>query len=177
MFITDYQPEEYKIAFDCQDGIHSLTIGGARICNSKSGNQMIEVAIRVDNIPQWYIERYVAGEYFNKNITRFFDAFKIGRGDFNFMNWKNKTAKGLFEHEASEYTGSDGLLRTSNKAVLKRFVSDEDVAAAPMQAASQPRNPQSFQSMGMTQAANLAQPNQQVPTDPNLTTFPEDIPF
>lgn len=46
MFITDYQPEEYKIAFDCQDGIHSLTIGGARICNSKSGNQMIEVAIR-----------------------------------------------------------------------------------------------------------------------------------
>lgn len=93
------------------------------------------------------------------------------------MNWKNKTAKGLFEHEVSEYTGSDGLLRTSNKAVLKRFVSDEDVADAPMQAASQPRNPQSFQSMGMTQAANLAQPNQQVPTDPNLTTFPEDIPF
>lgn len=122
MFIQDYVPEEYSKVFDCSDGEHSVVIGAARVAQSKNGNQMLEVALKVDDIPQWYIERYVAGEYFNRNITRFFDAFNIQRGNFNFDAWKGARARAVFEHRESEYTDSYGNTRVTNKATLKYFV-------------------------------------------------------
>lgn len=191
MFINDYVPEEYTKVFDCEDGLHTVRIGGARICNSKNGSQMLEVCMAVDNIKTWYIERYVAGEYFNKNITRFFDAFGMQRGNFDFNTWKGKTARAWFEHELSEYTGSDGLPKTSNKSVLKRF-DFSNSTTVPTQPA-QPAQPAQTQmpQMGMQTAASMIPQGQSgVPTfspapaasnpneiPPELSVFPEDTPF
>lgn len=129
MFINDYVPEEYKRGFDCSDGEHSMKIVASRVCNSKSGNQMLEVYFSVDNIAEYYIERYVAGEYFNKNITRLFDAFNIERGNFNFDMWKGKVGVGFFAHEQQEYVDSYGNLRTSNRSVLKYLVLNNNNAS------------------------------------------------
>jgi hypothetical protein len=35
----------------------------------------------------------VKNENFNKNMTKFFDCFKIARNDFEYMNWLDKTGK------------------------------------------------------------------------------------
>lgn len=173
MFINDYVPEEYKKGFDCSDGEHSVRIGAVRVCNAKSGNQMIEVALKVDDLPEWYIERYVAGEYFNKNITRFFDAFGIQRGNFNFESWKGAKAVAFFAHEQSEYTDSYGNTKTSNKAVLKYFVLNENCSVNSNTGVVN----QTMVNMNMQPASQIQQKTVPVTQTINNNGFVEDIPF
>ena len=80
---------------------------------------MIEVSFKVDNIGVPYIERYTDNEYFNKIMTRFFDAFGMQRGNFNFKSWFGKQATGRFIHKEETFTGKDGQTKTVNKARLQ----------------------------------------------------------
>lgn len=155
MFINDYTPEEYAKVFDVSDGTHAMRIDGVRVCNAKSGKQMLEVYFAVEGAQTWYIERYVEGEYFNKNMTRLFDAFQMPRGDFDFTHWKGRTGFGTFEHVSETYTDSNGMPRTSNKSTLKRL-------EVPQQ--QQPQQPATPAQMGMQPASSLAQPQGNQPS-------------
>lgn len=158
-FMYDYTPEEQK-SFDCDDGDHLTRIAKVENAKSKNGLQMHVITLQVQGIKVPYIHRVVEGEYYNRSMTRIFDAFKIQRGDFNFQHWLGKTATAHFEHRQEKFTGQDGLEHTSNKAHLVFFHNgngNEKKVEVP------------------EQVQNLA--NAVSGTVQKADDFPEDIPF
>lgn len=159
-FINDYQPEEYKVAFNCSDGKHEMVIKGARTTKTSTGKQMLEVGFGVKEgavlISTTYVERMVEGDYFNQNMTKFFDAFKIQRGNFDFKTWVGKMGAGEFVHTTSEWTDQYGQPKTTVKCECKYFYTENTPeASAPVQSKPQ------------TKAAE----------NNTASDFPEDIPF
>jgi hypothetical protein len=178
-FVNDYQPENYAVVFDCPDGDNQIMVAGARIAQTKtSGAQMLEIAFKVQGCPGFYYERYVEGDYFNKNITKFFDALGITRGDFDFTHWKGKKGYAHFEHEVQEYINGYGEQKSVNKAVLKYLI-------VPVQDAAPATPTVKVPVPGMTTAAQVTQPTRTAVKQPAPAPvpaadddgFPEDIPF
>jgi len=177
MFIQDFQyTSDYSISFDCPDGEHTVKIIEAKETTTKNGAPMIEVQLAVqDSNGIAYIERIVSGEYFNKNMSRFFDAFKIVRGNFAFMGWRGKIGRGMFKHEQQTFTGADGIPKTVNKAVMKALlVEQSNTQGTPQAQNTQPRQTQ--QSYQQSQGNTAPQQSQQS-ASPSVDDFPEDIPF
>ena len=93
---------------------------------------MLEVSLLVEganNVP--YIERYVEGDYFNRNMSRFFDAFGIQRGNFNYPTWVNKRSVGHFEHKQESYQGASGEWKNVNRAVMKYLIVSDNNQSVP----------------------------------------------
>lgn len=119
---TDFQREEYGNVFDVEDGDHTCFIQKVEEKQSNTGKHMLEVSMTVDNVGTQYVERYVEGEYFNKNMSRFFDAFGIQCGDWNYADWYGKTAKGHFCHKQESYQDKSGELKTVNRCRLQYLI-------------------------------------------------------
>lgn len=97
---NDYRPAEYGGRFDCNDGEHRMKIVEAKDATSKSGNNMIAVAIKVEGGNGINYMHFInEGQYFDGNATQFFDCFGIDRGNFNYNVWQGKYGRGMFYHE------------------------------------------------------------------------------
>lgn len=126
-FINNYQYESYT--FDVADGEYSVLIQKAEVVTSKTGKQMIEVTMRVGDRGLLYTERYVEGDYFNQNISKFFDAFQIQHGNFNFSAWVGAKGRATFAHKEESYTdGQTGELKTVNKCYLRNLIVTDTAA-------------------------------------------------
>jgi hypothetical protein len=81
----DYAREEQS---RLEPGDYRVEIVGVEETVSKSGNDMIVVTVQ-PNGSKIKIKNYIVKhEYFNRNMTQFFDAFpQIVEGDFNFLGW------------------------------------------------------------------------------------------
>lgn len=174
MFIQDFQyTSDYAISFDCPDGEHAVKILDAKETTTKKGVPMIEVQLTVQGSNKvLYIERLVAGDYFQRNMSRFFDAFKIVRGNFAFQSWRGKLGRGVFQHEKQTYIGNDGMERTVNKAIMKELIVEQPNA----QGTPQAQNTQPRQTYQQPQGNSAPQQSQQS-ASPSVDDFPEDIPF
>lgn len=134
--------------FDVADGEHKVKILEAKDTMTKKGVPMIEVKLSVEESNGIaYIERIVSGDYFQRNMSRFFDAFKIVRGSFYFHSWRGRTARGIFKHQEQTFTSFDGTQKTVNKAVMTTLIVEEP------EYHTAPTTPQS------TQPATPATPN------------------
>ena len=160
-FINDYQPKEYSQSFDVADGEHLVLIEKVDVQNTKNNNQMLVVQLKVQDsngVP--YFDRYVAGEYFDQNVTRLFDAYGIRRGDFNFNNWIGKKAKAMFVHKEETFVNNQGMTVTANRCNLKTLiVADKPQATPQQQLASmgfQPASQMAPNNMGASQAFDSA---------------------
>lgn len=121
-WINDYKPTNYGMSFDVADGDHRIKITKAREDMTKTQKPMIvvEYAVQGSNgVP--FVDRIVSGEYFDSNMTRFFDAFKLDRGNFNFNSWIGKEATAHFEHRVSEFMDQNGQIKTVNRAEMTRL--------------------------------------------------------
>jgi len=187
MFIQDFQyTPDYAIAFDCPDGEHAVKILDAKETTTKKGVPMIEVQLTVqDSNKVPYIERLVSGDYFQRNMSRFFDAFKIVRGNFAFQSWRGKWGRGVFQHEKQTYIGNDGMERTVNKAIMKELLVEQPNAQTFGQQSPQGQ-PQTPVNTAQTQPQAYGQPQAQMTgqtqtnaqsVPPNMDDFEEDIPF
>ena len=127
MYIQDFQyTSDYGVMFDVADGEHKVKILEAKDTMTKKGVPMIEVKLSVEESNGIaYIERIVSGEYFQRNMSRFFDAFKIVRGSFYFHSWRGRTARGIFKHQEQTFTSFDGTQKTVNKAVMTTLIVEE----------------------------------------------------
>ncbi|MCQ2125123.1 MAG: hypothetical protein MJZ25_13160 [Fibrobacter sp.] len=144
-FINNYQPEDYSVGnyFDVPDGIHDIKVVEAKVKQSNTGKQMIEITYQCKSCPTVpYYEYYVEGDYFNKNITRFFDAMSIRLGDFNFQAWIGHAGKGMFAHRDETYTDKMGAVKTINKCYLKTLMIPDSNQPAPQQNRPQQQYPQ-----------------------------------
>ncbi len=72
------EPGEYRVAI----------VDAEETVSKSSGNPMIVVTVQ-PNGSSIKIKHYIVqNQYFNRNMTQFFDAFpQIDEGDFNFLGW------------------------------------------------------------------------------------------
>lgn len=184
-WINDYRyTADYGIAFEVPDGEHKVKILEVKETTSKKGVPMLEIKLQVwdsNFIP--YVERIVGNEYFDKNMSRFFDAFNIVPGNFAFQSWRGKVGKGIFHHETQSWTDNNGALKQIKKSVMKSLIVEQPNT----QGTGQTQTPQAPHSLPpQTQNAAPRQPYEQ-PQDSapsqaqgqfaNMDDFPEDIPF
>lgn len=127
MWINDYQKVNYNQSFDVPDGEHKVVITKAEIKTSKTNKKMIEVTANVQDsngVP--FVDRIVEGEYFDINMSRFFDAYGIQAGNFDFRQWCGKSACAIFTHKNETFTDQYGISRTVSKANLIKYIISEN---------------------------------------------------
>lgn len=83
----NYTPEESTYE-NVKPGEYLCVVTGAEEAMTKeSHKRMLVISTRI-NGSNLVVKNYIVeGEYFNRNLTAFFDAFGIERGDFNYIGW------------------------------------------------------------------------------------------
>jgi hypothetical protein len=104
-FNEGYQAEEYEIlpsgvyqvkianvtkGESKSSGLPMLTVEMVPMKNKAAGNEAEGTSKEIPVTLKHFI---VKNENYNKNMTKFFDCFKIDRNDFEYMNWIDKTGK------------------------------------------------------------------------------------
>jgi hypothetical protein len=90
--------------------------------SKKPGTPMIIVKLRPSGRKFTVTYRVVKNEYFNRNMTQFFDAFpEITFGDFNFLSWVGAEGAAMFKEDAQGYTQISYFLDPVRAADLPAF--------------------------------------------------------
>lgn len=80
----DYRREERE---RLSPGNYRVEIVSAEEAESRAGNPMLVIGVR-PNGSKITIKHYIVkNEYFNRNMTDFFDSFNIDDGDFTLPTW------------------------------------------------------------------------------------------
>ena len=96
----DYTPEERTRV---EAGDHRLVVLSAEEKTSKSGNRMIVVVFQPSGSDINISHYFVQNQYFNRNITDFFDSFGIERGDFVLPGWVGAIGAGRLKEDEQGY--------------------------------------------------------------------------
>ena len=73
--------------------------------SKKPGTPMIVLKLRPSGRKFSVTHRIPKNEYFNRNMTQFFDAFpEIKDGDFNFLGWVGAEGAAMFKEDSNGYT-------------------------------------------------------------------------
>lgn len=101
-----YERDDSKAA-PLEPGDYRICIEEAEGRKSKTGKDMISIKFRVGNGSNSVIyHNIVKGDYFNRNMTNFFDSFpEVGDGNFDFITWTGAMGAARLRHEQ----GSDYL--------------------------------------------------------------------
>ena len=91
--------------------------------NSKNpGTPMIIVKLRPSGRKFSVTHRIVKNDWFNRNMTQFFDAFpEITCGDFNFIGWVGAEGAAMFKEDSNGYTQVSYFLSPERAADLPPF--------------------------------------------------------
>ena len=109
-FGSDYQPEDYTQSQDnLTEGDYRVRIDNVETTTAKSsGNPMIVLTLAIAQVSFTFRYNLVKNEHFNANATKFFDCFKIPRGNFEYQRWVNRVgmahiAKGKVRDNGKSY--------------------------------------------------------------------------
>ena len=92
-FANGYQPEDYNKAIE--KGDYELSIKDYGVGTSQSsGYPMITLFLSIKEANFEFRHYITKNEYFNANMTKFFDCFHIPRGNFDFAKWIGKKGRG-----------------------------------------------------------------------------------
>jgi len=133
----NYQPEDYSDV-EIEKGEHLLKISEVEEKISSKGRDMLEIKLKnITGNQFWYY--IVKNDYFNKNLTRFFDCFGIPYNSLNINTWVGK--KGVVYLDYGE-PRNDGRKYME----IKRLVVDKDKLPpkAPQQPAQQNERKDTF---------------------------------
>ena len=95
--------------------------------NSKNpGTPMIVVKVRPSGRRFTVTYRIVKNDWFNRNMTQFFDAFpEIMDGDFNFLSWVGAEGAAMFKEDDRGYTQVAYFIDPVRAADLPPFDGDK----------------------------------------------------
>ena len=86
------------------------------------GTPMIVVKLRPSGRHYTVTHRIVKNDYFNRNMTQFFDAFpEITDGDFNFLGWVGAEGAAMFKEDSNGYASVSYFLDPVRAADLPPF--------------------------------------------------------
>ena len=91
--------------------------------NSKNpGTPMVVIKLRPSGRKFTVTHRIVKNEYFNRNMTQFFDAFpEIPFGEQNYLAWVGAEGGAMFKEDERGYTQVQYLLSPEETAKLPQF--------------------------------------------------------
>lgn len=81
---SDYQREERP---RLEPGDYRVEIVSVEEATSSKGNHMLVIGVRPNGSTITIKHYIVKNEYFNRNMTEFFDAFNIDEADFTLPTW------------------------------------------------------------------------------------------
>lgn len=97
---NSYQREERP---RLEPGDYRVEITDVEEKESKAGNPMLVISVR-PNGSKITIKHYIVqNEYFNRNMTEFFDSFNIDEGDFRFITWKGAVGAARLKEDENGY--------------------------------------------------------------------------
>ena len=97
---SDYQREERaRLA----PGDYRVEIVGVEEKESKKGNPMLVISIRPNGSTITIKHYIVKNEYFNRNMTEFFDAFSIDEADFTLPTWVGAVGAARLKEDEDGY--------------------------------------------------------------------------
>lgn len=70
---------------------------------SKSGKDMIVITLKPNGAAFTVNDYIVQNEYFNRNMTSFFDATNIEEGNFNLLTWVGATGAARFKEDENGF--------------------------------------------------------------------------
>ena len=123
---SDFQREE-KERESAVTGKHRVVIVEADESvtgpNSKSpGTPMVVIKLRPSGRRFTVTHRIVKNDYFNRNMTQFFDAFpEIPFGEQNMLLWVGAEGAAMFKEDANGYTQVQYFLSPERAADLPPF--------------------------------------------------------
>ena len=123
---SDFQREETERE-SAVTGKHRVVItevseGATGQMSKVPGTPMILVKVRPSGRHFTVTHRIVKNDYFNRNMTQFFDAFpEITFGDFNFLSWVGCEGAAMFKQDDRGYTQVQYFLTPERAADLPPF--------------------------------------------------------
>ena len=107
-------------------GDHRFEVVSAEESIAKSsGNQMIVIAVK-PNGAQFTVKSYfVKNEYFNRNMTSFFDSTGIKEGNFEFPTWIGAMGAARFKEDENGYLKVGYFIDKRKAEKLPPWIGDE----------------------------------------------------
>ena len=137
-FIANFQREDYSQGFDIPDGEWDVKISkAAEIRKNKNGKSYINVPLLVNcqtGLLPFELQIW-EGEFFNKSMSKFCDAFGLADTDIgNMAKYNGLRGKASFTHKLESYTDAAGVSHSVNRCKCNLLVPDKSgapVAKAP----------------------------------------------
>jgi hypothetical protein len=125
-FKRDEQERESAVTGKHRVVITDVTEGQTGANSKNPGTPMIIIKVRPSGRHFAVTHRVVKNEYFNRNMTQFFDAFpEIKFGDFNFLTWIGCEGAAMFKQDDRGYTQVSYFLSPERAADLPPFEGDK----------------------------------------------------
>lgn len=100
----DYQREEREESAKVTGRLRCVIVDVEETESKTSGLPMIVVSVRPSGTVFKVKSYIVKNEFFNRNMTQFFDAFpEIGDGNFNFIEWIGCEGAAMFDLDDRGY--------------------------------------------------------------------------
>lgn len=118
----DYRREERP---RLEPGDYRVKIADVESTTSKAGNPMIVITL-TPNGSDLKINHYIVkNEYFNRNMTEFFDSFNVDEGDFNLPGWVGAVGAAKLVHDDNGYLKVRWLIRKDKQNNLPPWIGGE----------------------------------------------------
>lgn len=114
-----YQREEMP---RLEPGSYRFEVISAEEKQSRTGNDMIVVGLRPNGTRITVNHYFVQGEWFNRNITGFFDGTNIEEGNFDLMTWIGAVGAARFTEDDRGYLKVSYFLKPDKAAELPPWV-------------------------------------------------------
>lgn len=115
----DYQREE---AVKVQPGDYRVEITSAEEKVSSNGNPMIVIGIKPNGSNITINHYIVKNQYFNRNMTSFFDSFNVEEGNFDFITWVGAIGAARLKEDESGYLKVSYFINKSRAANLPEWI-------------------------------------------------------
>ena len=140
-FIANFQREDYSQGFDIPDGEWDVKISkAAEIRKNKNGKSYINVPLLVNcqtGLLPFELQIW-EGEFFNKSMSKFCDAFGLADTDIgNMAKYNGLRGKASFTHKLESYTDAAGVPHSVNRCKCNLIVENKK-AGAPLAKAPTP---------------------------------------
>lgn len=160
-FQDGYQPDENYGGQQIVEGDYAVKIQNITFKPTRNGDPMMTIDLITKDSPIVFKHRIVKNDYFNSNMTKFFDCFKIPRGNFEYQRWIGRVGK---VHIAKGEPNDQGRAYME----IKYLIVDAKAGSA-----AQPQAPRPATAPVYQQPARQSEPV--LPT--SAMDFDDDIPF
>lgn len=117
-----YQREETAINH-LEVGEYRVVVVSAENATSKNtGKEMIKIGVKPSGADMTLYNYLVEGEYFNRNLTQFYDSFDVPEGNLNLVEWIGAEGAAKLGKDKEGYLKIKWFINKNKAASLPPFV-------------------------------------------------------